>query len=56
MSSIIVIILGFAYVIVVIVVNRGRKVKAQVVRLRQRAGLPDTAMKAEDRRDRVGPG
>ncbi|MCH8168015.1 MAG: hypothetical protein IIC03_08830 [Proteobacteria bacterium] len=43
MNSLIVILLAFAYVIVVIVVNRGRKVTARVVGLRRRAGLPDTA-------------
>ncbi|MHA1528951.1 MAG: hypothetical protein ACTSVG_08015, partial [Alphaproteobacteria bacterium] len=41
MNPLIVVLLAFAYVIVVIVVNRGRKVKARVVRLRRRAELPD---------------
>ncbi len=43
MNTPIVLLLAFAYVIVVIVVNRSRKVKATVVGLRHRAGLPDNA-------------
>ena len=43
MNSFIVVLLAFAYVIVVVVVNRGRKVRARVVRLRRRAGLPEAA-------------
>ena len=43
MTTPIVLLLAFAYVIVVIVVNRSRKVKARVVGLRHRAGLPDKA-------------
>jgi endonuclease/exonuclease/phosphatase family metal-dependent hydrolase len=43
MNPLIVVLLAFAYVIVVIVVNRGRKVRARIVNLDNRAGLPDTA-------------
>ena len=43
MNPLIVLLPAFAYVIVVIIVNRSRKVKARIVDLRQRAGLPDAA-------------
>jgi len=43
MTTLIVLILAFAYVIVVIIVNRTRSVEARIVELDKLAGLPDTA-------------